>query len=120
MSKELEAFNRVWEDCSKLDLDYVSKHNLMDDLREIKKALTPPTEKEVCKHLNESFGLNRHNTNLHFIYDKESREFRMVSKNKIYRYISTKRQDDDAIALIDLDIDDIAILGRFFESEMKE
>jgi len=39
MSKELEAFNRVWEDCSKLDLDYVSKHNLMDDLREIKKAL---------------------------------------------------------------------------------
>jgi hypothetical protein len=31
MSKELETFDRVWEDCSKLDLDYVSKHNLMDD-----------------------------------------------------------------------------------------
>ncbi len=39
MTKELEAFERVWEDCSKLDLDYVSKHNLMDDLRGIKKAL---------------------------------------------------------------------------------
>ena len=51
MSKELEAFDRVWEDCSKLDLDYVSKHNLMDDLREIKKALTPPTADEVCEEL---------------------------------------------------------------------
>ena len=39
MSKELEAFKRVWEDCSQLDLDYVSKHNLMDDLREIEQAL---------------------------------------------------------------------------------
>ena len=53
MSKELEAFDRVWEDCSKLDLDYVSKHNLMDDLREIKKALTPPTADEVCEALSE-------------------------------------------------------------------
>ncbi len=44
MSKELEAFERVWEDCSQLDLDYVSKHNLMDDLREIKKALTDYTQ----------------------------------------------------------------------------
>jgi len=52
VSKELEAFDRVWEDCSKLDLDYVSKHNLMDDLREIKKALTPPTADEVCEVLS--------------------------------------------------------------------
>lgn len=35
-----EVFERVWEDCSKLDLPYVSKHNLMDDLRTIKQALT--------------------------------------------------------------------------------
>ena len=46
MSKELEAFNRIWEDCSKLDLDYVSKHNLMDDLREIKQALEQAQKQE--------------------------------------------------------------------------
>ena len=46
MSKELETFNRVWEDCSKLDLDYVSKHNLMDDLREIKQALQQAQKQE--------------------------------------------------------------------------
>ena len=120
MSKELEAFDRVWEDCSKIDLDYVSKHNLMDDLREIKKALTPPTEEEICEHLNESFGLKGKNTTLHFIYDKESKEFRMVDeKNYVYRYISTKRINEDAIELIDLDIDDLIILGRFYEGEIK-
>ena len=55
MNKELEAVERVWEDCSQLDLDYVSKHNLMDDLREIKQALTPPTADEVIKALSEHY-----------------------------------------------------------------
>ena len=67
MSKKLEAFSRVWEDCSKLDLDYVSKHNLMDDLREIKQALTPPTAEEVCEALENYSGRltsykEKHNT----------------------------------------------------------
>ncbi len=88
---------------------------------DLKQSLTPPTQEEVCKHLNESFALNRHNTTLHFIYDSESREFRMVDENnKVYRYISTIRLTDKAIELIDLDIDDLIILGRFYEGEMKD
>ena len=51
MSKELAAFNRAWEDCSKLDLDYVSKHNLMDDLREIKQALQQAQKQEKLLEL---------------------------------------------------------------------
>jgi hypothetical protein len=78
MSKELEAFDRVWEDCSKLDLDYVSKHNLMDDLREIKKALTPLTADEVREALQIFWGnnykVNVSITNQIFIESKKDKD----------------------------------------------
>jgi len=91
----------------------------IDNIRLIKKlideqTLKTPTQEEVCEALNKSFNINREYTDLHFIYDKESQEFRMVSQNVVYRYISTNRLDDDAINFIDLDIEDIIILGRFY------
>lgn len=112
MSKELEALEYLkpfrWED-----------KKAKEAYELLKKSLTPPTAEEVCEHLNESFGLKGKNTNLHFIYDKESREFRMVSQGQVYRYISTKRQSEDSIEFIDLDIDDIVILGQFYKGESK-
>ena len=100
MSKELEALYKI----SQIEFetgDYMNDDGYMMTIvgtemyAILLKALTPPTAKnEVCEHLNESFGLKGKNTTLHFIYDKESKEFRMViffSKNVVYRYISTKR-----------------------------
>ena len=114
MSKELEAIEKIRT---------ILGENLgiwvCEEYAILVQSLTPPTADEVCEHLNESFGLKGKNTTLRFIYDKESREFRMVSQNVVYRYISTKRMSDDAIELIDLDIDDIIILGRFYEGEIK-
>jgi len=120
MFKELEILIR--KEMEKLtDTHYEPKRteDINNAMEVIKQALTPPTADEVCEHLNESFGLKGRDTMLHFIYDKQSREFRMVSKSKVYRYISTKRQSDDSIELIDLDIDDIIILGLFFKGEIK-
>ncbi len=124
MSKELEALRNFISECEndwktqpKRLVDGAINSNVSKYMDSLKSILTPPTEEEVCEHLNESFGLKGKNTTLHFIYDKESKEFRMVDeKNYVYRYISTKRVNEDAIELIDLDIDDIIILGRFYES----
>ena len=113
MNKELEALRKkILKNC-RCDIKCLEYDNLL-------KALTPPTEEEVCEVLDKSFNINREDTDLHFIYDKESQEFRMVSQNVVYRYISTKRLDNDAINFIDLDIDDMIILGRFYEGKKNE
>ncbi len=38
--KELELIERIYDDCAKLNLDYLSQHNLMADIVELKEALT--------------------------------------------------------------------------------
>lgn len=125
MSKELEALYDIgeieFEDIKSFydDAGDITKVKYTNQFAIIERALALPTADEVCEHLNEKFGLKRIPTTLHFIYDKESKEFRMVSQNVVYRYISTKRMSDDAIELIDLDIDDIIILGKFYEGEIK-
>lgn len=108
MSKELEAFDRVWEDCSKIDLDYVSKHNLMDDLREIKKALTPPTSDEVCEALSDYYGIE-------VVYDKQFKEFR-----KGFRVVAYPRENIyNEFDLLGIPPHLITLVGRFYEGEIK-
>ena len=108
MSKELEAFDRVWEDCSKLNLDYVSKHNLMDDLREIKKALTPPTADEVCEALSEQLktqikiGKNKHG--ITFNYAETGKK--IISLNYDLIHIN-----------VQLPYNLITLIGRFYEAQ---
>lgn len=118
MSKELEALKILKANAILFDDGTDFGASTLEAINDLDIYLTPPTEEEVCEHLNESFGLKGKDTNLHFIYDKESREFRMVSQGQVYRYISTKRQSEDSIEFIDLDIDDIVILGRFYEGEI--
>jgi len=113
MKKELEAWNKIKRNINLLQMK-LGSHEHDNDIKIVEKALTPPTAEEVCEALDKSFNINREDTDLHFIYDKESQEFRMVSQNVVYRYISTNRLDDDAIDFIDLDIEDIVILGRFY------
>jgi len=113
MSKELEAFERVWEDCSQFDLDYVSKHNLMDDLREIEQALTPPTEEEVCKALSEY--LKPHYTrNVKVTF--ENNEF-VFFERRIVQYVGGNIWFN---LPIDFPPHLITMLSRFFEGKVKE
>ena len=105
MSKKLEAFSRVWEDCSKLDLDYVSKHNLMDDLREIKQALTPPTEEEVCEALSEYFGKKV------FVDKRYKISAFVVERGSSVAYINARNR----LCLTQLPPHLVTLIGRFYE-----
>jgi len=115
MSKELEAFNRVWEDCSKLDLDYVSKHNLMDDLREIKQAITPPTADEVCKELIDYFKKSKYHGYIDTAYYSEEG-----------KYFYTEDENRSLVALMfdnyyihEIPPHLITLIGRFYEGVRK-
>ena len=108
MSKELEAFDRVWEDCSKLDLDYVSKHNLMDDLREIKKALTPPTADEVCKALSDYFGFDYYYQDGYFY---KSDGIKYIYPLKVSGFTEIQLYDGHLPPHL------ITLIGRFYEAQ---
>ena len=117
MSKELEAFDRVWEDCSKLDLDYVSKHNLMDDLREIKKALTPPTADEVCEALSEYLQRKVNIYSDNTFYYTEQRQ--IGECDEIICGYGWENEHHTIAFEIDLPPNLITLIGRFYEGVEK-
>lgn len=118
MSKELNALSEIKNE---LDGIYGCPPRYPEELKEhietVEKALTPPTADEVCDALNKLWKFDKKpHTTLHFTYDKLSKEFKMVDENNIeYRYISVNRWSDNAISLVDLDLETLSLLGRFYE-----
>lgn len=90
-------------------------------IKELDYMLTPPTEEEVCEALNKLWKLdNKPHTTLHFVYDKIKKEFKMVNKDETeYRYISVNRWSDNSIQFVDLDLETLSLLGRFYEGVVK-
>jgi uncharacterized FlaG/YvyC family protein len=102
-TKESEA--QMWKD----------KYNAK--VKEHKKdlELNKPTAADVCKVLDSLWNLDKIKTTLHFIYDEPSKEFRMVDEeNRVFRYISVDRWDDDAMQLTDLSYEALSLIGNFY------
>jgi predicted phosphoribosyltransferase len=105
MSKELEAIRVLKDNAILFDDGTDFGASMLEAISDLEKALTPPTDDEVCKALSEHYHIKVE-------YDKRFKQFE--SEHTWYAELR-----DGLLYIDELPPHLITLIGRFYEGEIK-
>lgn len=123
MSKELEVLKNIVKEISNYKLHGLGDENwlgiqdVMQDIDILEKALTPPTEKEVCEEIGYYFYKCVGWMNVHVEYDKVNKSFIVEHDDKKQTYCELIENIQTIQFYTDIPIFIAKHIAQFYESE---